>query len=343
MKINSCKISKVLSSIAMIMLIMAALAGYLGHTFLLDLNTDRARQVARVQESEWIFIESILNENYDKAYDNANKIKSELLVGIDKSYGTDRATLKKDLDSLKYDADIFVLFNKVLKNRYLNGIENDRNDPFIMSSKGMFTDLSLNRAVQLTDKVSVRDWESEYKLHYNPYLMKQTITNLVERTGKPVFWQYSAPRMAELAPIPQITQMDIAELRRVYYRDGVSGLETYEFGRATYIFEHEDLFGVPDIDGAGKYTKNDKIIVVSGFSLYDVLVTKYPSNLSKYDDMLGVIELRYTYTQQAITNTLYTMLALFLISFFVLIHIQQLVISKNVSEAGDEGAYRNIP
>ena len=341
MKINTCNISKVISSIAMIMLIMAALAGYLGHTFLLDLSIDRDRQLARTRDAEWYFIESVLYENYDKAYSSASSIKSELISGIDVTYGDDRARLKEDLTTLNYSSPIFKLFSMAVIDKYSNNIPNDRNDPFIMSSKGMYTDLSLNRAVKLTGQIGIRDWESEYSLHSNPALMRQTILNLVERTGKPVFWEYtqsSNPNHIVLA------HMDIHELRRVFDAEGVDGLSTYEFGKAVYIFEHEDLFGVPDVNNSSTYTKNDKIIIVAGFSLHDALLSRYSSTIAKYSEMTNTIELRYSYTKQAITNSITTIVSLFLISFLVLAYIQNLVVLKNVSEkAGGEDANRNIP
>ena len=341
MKLSICSISKILTTLGMIMLVIAALGGYVGYTFLVDLNVDRNRQMARVQESEWFFVESIISENYDKAYMEAEGIKRDILVGIGKRYPNDRTELRNDLSNLSTDGKVFSVFSDSIRGRYLNGIHNDRNDPFIMSSRGMYTDLSLNRAMQLQgDTRVIKDWESEYKLHANPNLMRQAIAAFVERNGTPVFWEYT--RSLDPNHI-SISAMDIKELRLVYYKEGIAGLRTYEFGKAAYIFEHEDLFGVPDGDSKGSFTNNDKVIVVSGFSLYDILTQKYSHTIARYDDMYTEIDIRYDYTRTAIVNTTVAAIGILFIGFFGVFYMQHLVVARNASKrVGGENASRDI-
>lgn len=337
MKISICNMYKILSTMSMIMLVMAALTGYLGYTFLLDLNVDRSRQLERVRDTEWYFIEAILSENYDKAQNEADLIKDEVVEDIQLGYKNDKQSLKQDLVNPTEGSRILTIFRDNIKGRYMNDIRNDRNDPFIMSVKGMYTDLSLNRAIQIQNtQPKIREWESEYVLHANPKLMKQAMSNFIEQSNKPVFWEFIA------SPDPnhrKVELMELSELRKVYETEGVNGLRTYEFGKAAYIFDHEDLFGIPDVNASGAYTKNDKIIVVSGFSLYDVLVLKYSPTLARYDDMNVAINLRYDYTKQEITSTVATVVSLFLIGFFVISYMQHLIVVRNVSRrAGGEDA-----
>lgn len=338
MRISTCTTIKMLTTITMIAFILAAISGYLGYEFIQNLNKAKSEQVHKLKESEWLFIESILKENYDKSHEHAMTIRSEILREIHKEYESDKTRLREDLVSSDHNSPVYKVFSSVLRGKYLNSIKNDRNDSFIMSTRGVITDLSISRAIRLQNNACAdRDWVVEGDIHYNKELIRLTIQNIIEKSDKPVFWEFSKPDDINHT---YVTNMELTEIRNVYYREGIQGIKNYEFGKAAYIFEHEDLFGTPDVTPLGGYTNNEKLIIVSGFSLYDIIVAKHQPILTNYKDVIEHVEMLYCHTSKAMAQTTSIIILLFLAGSILMGYIQHLVLSK--TRVGGENEHRNI-
>ena len=91
----------------------------------------------------------------------------------------------------------------------------------------------------------------------------------------------------------------IANLKKVYDEKDLEGIKNIEFIVPSYITEHGDIFGVHDVSNSGFLNKNNKIVVVYGFNLYDMVVEKHSSTLDGfeqyYSDLIAKQELTNTF------------------------------------------------
>ena len=73
--------------------------------------------------------------------------------------------------------------------------------------------------------------------------------------------------------------MSLKELRKVFMEEGVDGLATYEVLSPAYLNQNTDILGMPDVDNLGRKVDNNKIIVVQGFSVHDILTKTYSDKI----------------------------------------------------------------
>lgn len=276
-------IHRILMTIILISLCTLTATAYVGTELERVIGEDRDRLVVEIRNSEWLFISSVINENYDKAETQGKIIKSKLEQRLNADY-SDQARLKEDLDSRDPDAKVYAIFTEEIRGVYLNGIRNDNNDPFIASEKGILSDTSLNCAITGN---AVRSWDTEISLHANKSLAAQARDAIVNQRTKKIFWQY-LPSYYETTDV-----MDIDEVRNEFLTNGVTVLAAYEFLKPVYIHEREDIFGTKDVSNVGAKQPNYKLIVVSGFNILDILTTKNTSEIAYYQNQINYAETMY--------------------------------------------------
>ena len=173
-------IHRILMTIILISLCTLTATAYVGAELEKVIKEDRTRLVSEIRNSEWVFINSIINENYDKAEVQGKIIKNKLESRINSEYST-KEDLKIDLDTRKPEAKIYAIFTEEIRGIYLNNIRNDNNDPFIASECGILSDTSLNCALSGD---AVRSWNTEVSMHSNKALALQAEDALVNQKPK---------------------------------------------------------------------------------------------------------------------------------------------------------------
>ena len=240
-----------------------------------ELKMEKSIALEAARDLEWRYIETVLHENYSKAELQSNDIKEDIDTRVALSY-PNNIGLKDALDNPKPDLPLYTAFRDTIKDRYLNGIVSDGNDPFIATHKGIITDLSLTAGVPLGTN---RLWEGELGRQYNKVLGARAIQAILDQDVDPIFWEYTAPTNSKHIVV---SSMDLDALKYVYMNEGIEGLKTYEFLKPSYIKQREDILGNVDVNALGVRQSNYKIIVVSGFSLYDILIKEHLGTLACY-------------------------------------------------------------
>jgi hypothetical protein len=272
------KLSLALSTIALFLLILGSATIFVFYTDIQRIGVREADEIDRMKESEWKFIESVIGMNRRAADRQGGEISSRIRERLLEEYEGNMEQLAEDIWEPTNDSRFSGIVNEEITGKYLN-VENDNNDPIVATSRGVVADRSVNAAV---DEDRFRDWESEAKRQFNPYLAMNAIDKIRNMdTDGLVFWEYlrSDSRGHEM-----VTDMSMESLKRVFMNEGVEGLSTYEILTVSYIDQDRDIFSVPDVNNVGRRNENRKIMVIQGFSITDALEKGYSSDLKFYQE-----------------------------------------------------------
>ena len=124
------------------------------------------------------------------------------------------------------------------------------------------------------------DYIYQTPLGFVPGLGNKTIEKLLVKTYDILYWEIDAPVSKHHMVI---TDPTIENLKALFYKEGLEGLKNIEFISAAYITDSGDIFGVDDIDNKGLRQSNHKIIVVQGFSVYDLIKQNHMQTYNSYE------------------------------------------------------------
>jgi hypothetical protein len=254
----------------------------LGFTTLSSYNyIQQIKQDAK--ESEWNYIESVLKENQDKAKIQATDIRDSSKKDISETYADDKTGLKYDMDNLNVNSNFLKILNDNIADKFLN-VNNDNNDLFVMSTWQKNLKNNLKGAI-ITDKSincsangEVRTFDTELTMHYNYDLGYDAIHRiLTQNTSEPIFWEFLK---SDNPNHKKLTACSLQGLKDIYMSEGIEGLKGYEFLNLAYINDKDDIFGIDKINNMGSLDpENRQIIIVQGFSLYDVLMQSHKTSM----------------------------------------------------------------
>lgn len=279
-------ISRILGTTLLMFVLTGVVQGFYGFNSAKTLEESHAAHVREVKEMEWSMIKAVIVDNYNSAQLQSQDIKNEIQVNLLSSYGS-TDSLKYDLDNPSPDSKAFKIFTQAVTDKYLNGIKNDNNDPFVASRMAILSDLSLNSA---TGSPHMRTWEEELTAHANVGLGEQAVEAIRTQGNRQIFWEFLPSQDANHK---QIAHMDLSELKQVFLAEGVEGLQTYEFLAPAYIQQHSDILGKSDVSNTGVRQTNYKLIVLSGFNIYDILTTYHKAELVAYNNTIDAVNRDY--------------------------------------------------
>jgi len=307
---------KIVNAILPTILILLILLSTNFYLYKVDVNSemmDRQRRLEVVREMEWKLVTTLIEENRQKSLMQSKELATNIEKQLRQAY--------PDLDKLKYELDNNIpntKFSEIIRANftgvYLNGIENDNNDPWAALPWGINGDFSPNCS-KFGDK---RTWDIEYDMHANKKLAKAAVDEILIMSDKIIFWEFLP---SENPKHKMITSMTLDALKEVFDSEGIEGLKTYEFLTPSYITRRGDIFGIPDIGSGGIKNENDKIIITQGFNLYDQIKKSHINNFKYLDERKSEI-IRYYTTRLLIKDiTVVTMSALMLLAIIALIFI----------------------
>lgn len=250
---------------------------YMAYTDMQSITQAYNEELNCINESRWLFISGILEENKLKAKLQADTVKDKIEVRLLNAYYKDMPQLKSDIDNSVENSLAFKIMNDEIRGKFLN-VENDNNDMFIASNDRILVDASINCSVDKT----VRNWDNEIRLHSNKPLASQTIKLMVQQSSYLKFWEFLP------SDNPKHIMLDVPStegLKRVYDEEGVKGLSTYEILTPSYLRHGTDIFNTPDVSNKGLRNENYKIIVVQGFNIVDTLTKNYSDKLVYFTDL----------------------------------------------------------
>lgn len=247
-------------------------------------------------------IYSELNLLHKQAKNSAVNIASDIESDL-KQLNLDK--IQNDLDRGNTNSDLYNTIRNNIDGKSLNDIDNYKNGVTVMTQEGVFEDFNYERA-----SAKLRIWEDEIDKAWNKDLEREAIDRLLIHSKKLIAMEKINHLNDKHIRIPELTE---ANLRKVYFNEGMDGLQNYQFKAAAYITETGDIFGNEDIVGGVKQ-KTHKFIIIQEFNLYDQLKALSP-DLFKTDDHISYIENDFSIT----VSVAYIMGMLYLIGNILLL------------------------
>lgn len=315
-----------LSTVALFLLIFTSSLVFIFNEDMKRINEEMEDSIESINRTEWTLINQIIEDSEERAKQQSNLIANNIRKEILKQY-TDLNQLKYDMDNPREDSKFSNIINKEIKNKFIN-VDNDNNDPFVALNTGIYADKSINGSSKNGEK---RTWENEIHKHYNKYLAREAIKAIIDgREDLFIFWEY----LKNNNPNHKIfKKMDKDELFKVFMREGIEGLKSYEVLTFTHIDSGQDIFGIEDVDNLGRRQQNRKIIVVQGFSIYDTLKTNHQLELNFFDERREEIKKKYEFELKN-KKQQFVLTCLILVSTFLGILItQNISISRKEKES----------
>lgn len=253
------------------------------------------------------------------AKDTANTIESQLQQ-------MNLEQLKDEMDRGVINDEVYDMIINVTEGKSLNGIDNYRNGIIVMTANGILEDYSYERS-----STEIRTWENEINTAYNKSLEEEAIHRILYHSSKLIAREKINYISGDHT---LITTASEKELKKIFMKEGLSGLENYQILVPAYITETGDIFGQDDIV-MGVKQNNHKIIVVQEFNLYDQ-ITKNDPSLLDIDD-----HVEYIMQDYSITMSIMYLMGLFLIVSVVILlfyfsHLYNYYIGINNLESDEE-------
>ena len=294
-------------------------------------ETDKA-----ISEIEWEYIETVMQEDYLAAQNQAAIVAEELKLKTLAAYPDIevlRAEIEDENPSLSNSPTYLALMRESIHNKWMNGVANDNNDLFICDRYGVLMDVSRSTA---PDKFPNR-WEDVFNRMENPTLAKVAVEELFNQESTYIFWDCSL-KGHEVLPNTVYGEYipSLQLLHDKFKANGLDALKNIQFLAAAYITPEGDIFGVDDIDVHGVRTSNHKIVVVQTFNLYDQIIARHSASMEKFNTFRekAVGERRASITEQRFLVALLSILIIGLIYLMMLLN--NVLFFKHAIEEQDE-------
>ena len=334
------EISRRVAAILFFAIVLGSVLSFLTHNELLRYREIRDTRLQSIQKAEWIFVQSLLTENYDKSKLSTQLIKEKILNRINVVYGGDINRLRHDLDNPSMSLPIYHILNESIRGVYLNK-NSDANDPLIFTKDGIIADLSLDCTPVINGQSEpFRTWEQEYKMQANPTLARIAVSAMINLSKYPIFWEFTK---SDNFHHKQIQTMSFYELEKVFMDEGLEGLRTYEFLSLTPIFSDKDLVSRPLVATLGVKPADTKIVYVAqGFNIVDAIEVNHKGVLQHLLSLKETIGQQYKSSlEQATLTYILTMILLFTCFVGVLMAGSLCVNCGDIDEGDDSNESAN--
>ena len=273
--------------------------GFMYNKYIIDTNNLKARE-ENISELEWIFIKSIIYEDYLAATNQAKSVAENITFHILNDY-PDLNQLKNEFDHPEQypNPRYMEIMEFAIKDQYLFGIENDDNDIFICNKYGIIYDNSDNMKTRLSNipqnqkatldfnHSSIYSWKNVYDRSMNPVRTKKIINSILRQSQDILFLEHLAvnANTEETKHYILTKNATLNDLYILYQQNGINAFKNIQFLAPAYITPTGDIFGTEDISIYGEKNNNYKIIVVQTFNLYQQLMNRYPGEIFKFDTL----------------------------------------------------------
>lgn len=246
-----------------------------------NIKTESQNIIEHIQDNRAELLTAVISENYKQAKMQTECVKYHIVKNLDEVYQNDKEKMKEDYLSKNLDTPFYQIISSNISAKYLNR-DNDKNRIFISNRNTILMDNSLTYS-----KNSLQKWDIIISGSNNEELLRDSLKHIVAQDGQIVFWVDDKSIDHVKFTIDDVHK-PIHQFIYDQIKSGtVQDLYNYSIITASYIFDHEDIFGVPDVS-AGKFTDNDKLYIIEVFSIKDMLSKnrELQRSLDNYDILI---------------------------------------------------------
>ena len=288
------------------LLLIFAILYYGYNSFLFDRNIYK-ESLEVTNNSRAILLNTLISENFKKAKIQTRNVKSAIIKELDMAYEGDKDKMKKDYDSKDPTTPFYQILSKNIENKYMNKV-NDENRMFIANRQGVLIDNSLKYHSN-----SSKTWEEIFDQKEFKNLAKLAIQHITScKEDNAILWVDQSTFANIKFEERENTYSDTHALEFIeksIENGTIDELENYSIIAVSYIMNHSDIFGVPDIE-VGQRLDNDKIYIIQVLSIKDMINSDHTiiKALDDFDDNINAQERNMN------SSMFYKTLIIFLIS-----------------------------
>lgn len=317
---------RLLLVIALIPIITIGSTIYQAYNDLEESKTNLKRTMGEIHQTEWISIRAIADENIAKAQLQANTTKGDLHHKLLMNYGDNLDQLRHDL-RVNEPNKAHEILQEVTSYKFLNK-KNDDNRIILADDHRIIADSSLSASLKPN-----RTWEEETNSRMNPVLYKDSVEKILHQQVPYAIIESSLYTQSHVGDTMETSDFNV--IKSEYLKYGVSVLKSYNIIVPSYLTDHGDIFGVPDITPDGTRNVNHKITIIQEFNLFDSILP-YNSLFEQYNSARNSCKDIHDRHVSEIITRLILNLAIMVLTFIALICSVMMFF-----KLGDEGDARS--
>lgn len=317
---------RLLLTIALIPIITIGATIYQAYNDLEDCKVSLIKATTDINQSEWAAIRAIVDENIAKAQLQADSTKGELHHKLLIDYGNDLGRLRHDLQINEHNKAHDIL-QEVTSHKFLNK-KNDDNRILLANEQRIIADSSLSASLKPN-----RTWEEEANSRINSMLYKDSVEKILHQQVSYAIIESSLYEQSHVGD-PMGTS-DINVIESEYLKYGIGVLKSYNIIVPSYLTDHGDIFGIPDITPDGTRSDNHKITIIQEFNLFDSILP-YDNLFEQYNSARNTCKDIHDRRISEIITKLVLNLTIMVLTFISLIYSVMIFF-----KLGDEGDARD--
>ena len=289
---------------------LTALYGYLTIANLKNQNQINIKLLEQVKEDILI---ATITENCKKAQIVVKDTKSGITKALRNYYQEDLDGMREDYLSQDPQSPFYQIIASEIDNKFIN-VDNDRNRLFIANRNMILLDNSI-----LYSKYSFTSWDDFFGETAHPKFSKRAIRLMQEQNDATILWVDNEFEI-DVEHYDWDPAYDLADfLADKVKSNSLQDLAKFSILISEYIYQHKDIFNVPDVIG-GVQTNNDKLYVVQLLSLKDIMDTtpELKEAIDKYN--VAIEKEQHYYNENIQYRTIVTVISMVLevLVFFVI-------------------------
>ena len=271
-----------------------------------DVRKESQAVIDRMNENRYDLLTATITENYKKAKMQTEYVKENIVEELGHEYGDNKNRMKEDYLSHDIDNAFYRVLSSNISNKFINN-DTDGNRMFIATRHGILLDNSLRYSNN-----SFKDWLLIIETSGYKELIQNSLHQIRSQEDKIILWIDEANNEGSSVGIDS---NDINKPVSQFIHDRLvqctDDLDSFSIITASYIFDHEDIFGVPDVLG-GKFTNNDKLYIIQVINIGDMLDSNKELQKS-IQDYQATVEMQEEFVNSTIQyRTLITILVVLL-------------------------------
>ena len=315
---------RLLLVIALIPIIAIGTTIYQAYNDLQESKASLKKAITEIHQTEWISIRAIVHENIAKAQLQADTTKRDLHHKLLINYGNNLDQLRHDLRVNEPNKAHEVL-QEVTSYKFLNK-KNDDNRIILADDHRIIADSCLSASLKPN-----RTWEEETNSRMNPVLYKDSVEKILHQQVPYAIIESSLYTQSHVGDAMETSDFNV--IKSEYLKYGVGALKSYNIIVPSYLTDHGDIFGVPDITPDGTRNVNHKITIIQEFNLFDSIL-QYNSLFEQYNSARNSCkDIHDRHVSEMITRLILN-LAIMVLTFIAL--ICSVMVFFKLGDEGDE-------
>ena len=271
--------SSLLAGLVLIPILVILVSVLYAYEALYDLQLESNKASNQLINDKTDLIITAITEDYKYAKVQTNLVKDNIVKSLNQEYGDNKELMKNDYLSYNSDSRFYQILSSCISSKYMNR-DISRNRMFIATRNKILIDNSL----EYYDH-SFRDWDEVLaKSEVYQDMLKRSLDQIITQNDNIILWIDTHQKIRNVDDINRLDDSISVFIHEKIANNDIEDLKKFSIVAASYIFEHEDIFGTPDVT-SGEFTNNDKLYIIQIFNIGDILDSndELISSISEYE------------------------------------------------------------